>query len=165
MTATPVNTPIASSQALGLDHAFDYHVVLKSPVVIGPAQHGTRLFYEVDGGRLEGPGISGQVMSGGGDWALVRADGWTEVDVRGQCRTDDGALLYFTYRGLIEPSPSVMAAFRTGSETDFEDHYWRVSIQVETAAPRYAWLTQSALVGRGRVCTGPGVSYEVFRLH
>jgi hypothetical protein len=108
--------------------------------------------------------VAGELLSGGGDWALVREDGWTEVDVRGQCRTADGALLYFTYRGLIEPAPALAAAFHTGGETAFEDQYWRVAIQVETAAPGYAWLAQSALVGRGRVCPGPGVAYQVFRI-
>jgi Protein of unknown function (DUF3237) len=154
----------APPQSLALEHVFDYDVVLRPPVVIGSAQHGTRLFYEVGGGRLEGPGVTGEVLSGGGDWALVRADGWTEVDVRGQCRTEDGAVLYMTYRGLIEPAPAVAAALRAGSETGFEDHYWRVSIQVETASSRYAWLTRSALVGRGRVSAGRGVCYEVFRV-
>lgn len=147
-----------------LEHVFDHEVVLKAPLVIGPAQYGTRIFYEVREGRVAGPRVSAQVLTGGGDWALVGPDGWTRVDVRGQCRTDDGAFLYLTYRGLIEPSPTVLTALHEGTETTFQDQYWRVSIEVETGDPRYRWLTQSALVGRGRVCPGPGVAYEVFRV-
>lgn len=154
----------APSQALKLEHVFDYEVALRPPVLVGPAQHGMRMFYEVRQGRVSGPRLTGEVLGGGGDWALVREDGWTEVDVRGQCRTDDGAVLYLTYRGLIEPAPALVTAWRTGGETGFEDQYWRVSIRVETAALRYTWLAQSMLVGRGRVCTGPGVAYEVFRV-
>jgi Protein of unknown function (DUF3237) len=152
------------SQALELEHVFDYEATLEAPLVIGPAQYGTRVFYEVRAGRVEGQRVSGEVLGGGGDWALVGPDGWTRVDVRGQVRTDDGAVLYFTYKGVIEPSPAVMTAFQRGLETTFDDQYWRVSIEVETGDPHYRWLTQSALVGRGRVCSGPGVAYEVFRL-
>ena len=155
-------TPLAP--ALATEHLFDYTVLLKPPVSIGPAQHGTRLFYEVSEGRVSGPALNGEVLSGGGDWALVGPDGWTRVDVRGQVRTDDGAILYFAYRGLIEPTDAVLTAMRSGGETDFEDQYWRVSIDVETGDPRYTWLSQSALIGRGRICEGPGVVYQVFRV-
>lgn len=156
-----VEAPI---RGLSVEHVFDYDVVLKAPVAIGPGRHGTRVFYEVLQGRVVGPRLSAEVLSGGGDWALIGPDGWTRVDVRGQCRTDEGAVLYFTYRGLIEPSPAVLAALRNGTETRFEDQYWRVSIEVETGEPSLQWLTQSLLIGRGRVCSGPGVAYEVFRV-
>jgi hypothetical protein len=53
---------------------------------------------------------------------------------------------------------------RSGGETGFDDQYWRVSIEVETGDPRYKWLSQSALIGRGRICRGPGVVYQVFRV-
>ena len=150
--------------ALRTEHLFDYTVLLKPPVAIGRGQFGSRLFYEVREGRISGPVLNGEVLSGGGDWALVDGEGWTRVDVRGQARTDDGALLYLSYRGLIEPTDAMLTAMRSGRETGFEDQYWRVSIEVETGDPRYRWLTQSALVGRGRLCEGPGVVYQAFRV-
>lgn len=146
------------------EHLFDYTAVLKPPVVIGPGRNGNRLFYEVREGRLSGPKLSGEILTGGGDWALVGEDGWTRVDVRGQCRTDDGAILYLSYTGLIEPTDAFREAVATGSETDFDDQYWRVLIEIETGDERYHWLTHSALVGRGRICAGPGVAYQVFRV-
>jgi hypothetical protein len=150
--------------ALGTEHLFDYAVTLEQPLAIGPTPQGTRLFYEVREGRIAGPALNGQVLGGGGDWALVGADGWTLIDVRGQARTDDGAALYFRYRGVIEPTPALIAAMRTGGETGFEDQYWRASIEVETGDPRYRWLSQSALIGRGRLLPGPGVAYQVFKV-
>jgi hypothetical protein len=149
---------------LELEHVFDYHATLKAPVAIGRAQYGSRLFYEVREGRIRGSRLNGEILSGGGDWALIGPDGWTRVDVRGQCRTDDGALLYMRYQGVIEPSPAVANALRDGGLTRFEDQYWRVSMEIETGSQGYRWLTQSALVGRGRVCQGPGVAYQVFRV-
>src|SRR5436305_7118696 len=143
-----MNTQAPPETALQTEHLFDSTVLLKPPVSIGPVQYGTRLFYEVREGRISGPALNGEMLSGGGDWALVDPDGWTRVDVRGQARADDGALLYFSYRGLIEPTDAVLSAMRSGGETDFVDQYWRVSIEVETADPRYKWLSQSALIGR-----------------
>lgn len=159
MTAAATVAP-----ALRTEHVFDYHVLLKPPLQIGAAQYGTRLFYEVSEGRVTGPELSGEILSGGGDWALVGHDGWTRVDVRGQCRTDDGALVYFSYRGLIEPTPALARAVQTGGQTEFDDQYWRAAVEIETGDPRYRWLTQSVLIARGRVCRGPGVAYQVFRV-
>jgi hypothetical protein len=150
--------------AIELEHVFDYRALLKPPVAIGKGPFGNRVFYEVRTGELSGPALSGEVLSGGGDWALIGDDGWARLDVRGQARTDDGALLYISYRGLLEPSPAVARAMSGGGETGFEDQYFRISLPVESADPRYGWLTQSALLGRGRICPGPGVEYEVFRV-
>jgi hypothetical protein len=159
-----LTAPAAIEPVLQTEHVFDYHSLLKSPVPIGKAQYGTRVFYEALGGRLSGPRLSGEVLGGGGDWALIGDDGWTRIDARGQCRTDDGAVLYFAYRGLVEPGQAVIDALSGGGETGFDDQYWRVMIEIETPDERYRWLTQSALVGRGRVCRGPGVAYQVYRV-
>jgi hypothetical protein len=159
-----MSTATSAKAALRTEHVFDYHAQLKAPVAIGPGPFGTRLFYEALGGRVSGPRLSGEVLTGGGDWALIGPDGWTRLDVRGQCRTDDGALLYFTYKGLVEPTGAVMRAVAEGGATAFEAQYFRISLAVETGDPRYAWLTQSALIGRGRICSGPGVAYEIFRI-
>jgi hypothetical protein len=146
------------------EHIFDYHVLLEDPIAIGPGPFGTRVFYEVREGRVSGRKVNGEVLTGGGDWALLGPDGWTRLDVRGQCRTDDGAHLYFRYKGLVEPTEAVRRAVASSGETTFDDQYFRISLEVETGDSRYAWLTRSALVGRGRICTGPGVAYEVFRV-
>jgi len=138
-------------------------VSLRPPVVIGAGPYGTRVFWESAGGRLEGERVSGEVLTGGGDWCLIRPDGWTRLDVRGQCRTDDGAFLYMRYWGLVETNEAFMNAMTSGGETRFEDQYFRTAIEVETGDPRYAWLTQSLLVGRGRR-SEDGVAYEVFRV-
>jgi hypothetical protein len=146
------------------EHVFDFVAMLKPPVAIGPGPYGTRLFYEVREGSVDGPRLRGEVLSGGGDWALVGKDGFTRLDVRGHCRSDDGALLYLSYRGLLEQTEAVARAIATSGETSFEDQYFRISLEVETGDPRYAWLTHSALIGRGRLCAGPGVAYQVFRV-
>ena len=146
------------------EHVFDYEVTLCPPVEFGRGPYGRRVFYGVRGGRVRGPALSGEVVGGGGDWALIGDDGWTRIDVRGQCRTDDGALLFFRYHGVIEPSAAMLAAVRAGGETAFEDQYFRAAVEIETGDERYRWLTQALLIGRGRLCAGPGVAYEIYRV-
>jgi hypothetical protein len=143
-----------------LEHVFDYFVRLKAPVVFGP-----RVFFEVADGEISGPRLRGTVLSGGGDWMVVGADGWSRLDVRGQMRTDDGVAIYTRYTGLCEPSAAVAAAMTAGGpETQFDDQYWRVTPVFETGDERYAWLNQSVFVARGRAIEGPGVAYEVYRV-
>jgi Protein of unknown function (DUF3237) len=148
-----------------LEHVFDYEVRLKRPVVFGAGPAGTRVFFEVAEGAAHGPRLNGTVLSGGGDWMVVGADGWTRLDVRGQLRTDDGAVVYTTYRGVCEPTGAVAAAMAgRGPETGFGDQYWRVTPVFETGDARHAWLNQSVFVARGRAIEGPGVAYEVYRV-
>jgi len=147
-----------------LEHVFDYRVRLAAPVVVGPGPHGTRVFFGVADGEVAGPRVNGTVLGGGGDWMVVGPDGWTRLDVRGQFRTDDGAVVYTTYRGVCEPSEAVAAAMAGGPATQFDDQYWRVTPVFETGDDRYAWLNQSVFVARGRAIEGPGVAYEVYRV-
>jgi Protein of unknown function (DUF3237) len=156
--AIRVTTPLET------EHVFDYHALLEPPAAIGRGPYGNRVFYAARSGRVEGPRLRGEILPGGGDWALVGDDGYTRLDVRGQCRTDDGALLYFRYKGLVELTEAALRALKSGGDSDFGDQYFRVAVEVETGDPRYAWLTQSLLVGRGRICSGPGVAYEIFRV-
>jgi hypothetical protein len=131
-----------------LEHVFDYEVALKPPVPIGAGPYGLRMFYEVAGGEVRGPKLSGKALSGGGDWVLIGEDGFARLDVRGQIETEDGATVYVTYRGVME----------------LDGDYFRIAPQFETGDERYRWLTQSVFVARGRTQPGPGVAYEVFRV-
>jgi hypothetical protein len=75
-----------------LVHEFDYCGTLKPPVSFG-----SRMFLEVVEGQVTGKRLNGRLLSGGGDWIVVGADGWGHVDVRGQIGTDDGASVYTHY--------------------------------------------------------------------
>ena len=79
---------------MDLEYEFTYHATLKPPVIVGPGPYGTRLFFEVTGGRAEGARLKGTLLTGGGDWLLVGPDGWGRLDVRAQVVTDDGVVIY-----------------------------------------------------------------------
>jgi hypothetical protein len=147
-----------------LEHEFDYHALLKQPVVVGAGPFGIRTFHEVTGGRVEGKRLRAKVLTGGGDWLLVGPDGWGRLDVRAQLLTDDGAGIYVAYFGMLELNDKVQKALAAGQATDFAEQYFRTNPRFETGDPRYAWLQQSMFVAEGRIISGPGVEYKVYRV-
>jgi hypothetical protein len=142
-----------------LVHEFDYYATLKPPVVFGG-----RMFLEVTEGRVTGERLNGRLLSGGGDWIVLGADGWGQVDVRGQIGTDDGAFIYTHYTGLLELNDKVMSATTNGSGTDWGDQYFRTTPRFETGDERYEWLTSSLFVAEGRLKEGGAVDYRVYRI-
>ena len=148
---------------MNLEYEFRYQARLKPPVAIGAGPYGTRMFFEVIGGEFEGKRLKGKILSGGGDWLLAGADGFSRLDVRIQLLTDDGAAIYGVYFGLLETNAKVRAALGDPkSGTDFGDQYFRATPRFETGDPRYAWLNQSLFVSEGRVLPGSIVQYNCY---
>ena len=90
-----------------LEHLYDMHADLEPPQVVGATPLGMRQIFIVKGGTVDGPHIKGAILPCGGDWVLIRSDGAVQLDVRATLRTDDGALIYATYGGLIIAEPAV----------------------------------------------------------
>ena len=141
-------------------------VNLKPPVMIGPGPFGVRVFIEVSDGVIESDAdtiqFTGKVLSGGGDWALLGADGWCRLDVRTQFETSDGATIYAQFPGLIEWTDDVQLALAQGHGTDFTDQYFRVTPVLETGDANYSWVNHSVFVGEGRFVDGFGLQYRMF---
>ncbi len=147
-----------------LTHELTLRATLDTPPLVpGPGPDGNRLVASVRDGSVSGPRIRGTLQGAGADWAVVRPDGFARLDVRVQIVTDDGAAIYVQYGGLLEQNDAVRQAMTQGGETGFDDQYFRSSPTFETGDERYAWLTRSLFVGRGRIVPG-GVEYEVFRV-
>lgn len=147
-----------------LVHEMTYHAMLRPPLAVGDGPFGNRVFFDVISGEVEGPRIRGKFIGAGGDWLLVGSDGFGRLDVRAQIETEDGAVIYIQYFGLLEMNEKVQAAMNSALETDFDDQYFRITPRLETGDPRYAWLNQSVFVGEGRLYPGFAVEYRVFRL-
>jgi hypothetical protein len=92
---------------MDLVYEFTYQAKLKPPVGVGPGPFGDRQVFEVIEGRFEGERLNGRILSGGGEWFLVGADGFGRIDVRIQLETDDGAFIYAQYFGLLELNDAV----------------------------------------------------------
>jgi hypothetical protein len=136
---------------LKTDLLFAMTADLEEPQAVGATPRGNRRIYYVTGGEFEGPKLKGEVLQGGGDWARVRPDGAVELDVRATLRTDDGELIYTTYRGIIRGAPNS------------PDFYFRTAPMYETASEKYGWLNQIVAVGVGNL-TPTGVSYNVYEV-
>jgi hypothetical protein len=131
---------------------------------LGPTPAGERRVVPVSGGRFEGERLSGEVLPhGGSDLLLTRADGSFQQDVRLTLRTDDGALMLMTYRGVRHAAPEVGDRIARGEAVGRSEYYLRIAPFFETAAPAHAWLNRIVAVGIGERRPG-GVSYDVFEI-
>ena len=91
-------------------HLADHRIDLNPKLTIGDGPLGRRILFGAAGGTFEGPRLRDEVVPGGGDWALFRADGAMSLDVRLTLRTHDDALVHMTYGGR-RITPSARAAW------------------------------------------------------
>ena len=130
--------------SLPAEYVFTMRATLGPPAVIPDGPQGTRVLVPVTGGTVTGPRINGTLDAGGGDWVTMRADGTAQLDVRVTIRTDDGAVIYMAYGGIL------------GS-----DRVARVAPLFQVAHDDYRWLNGVQAIGIGH----PGkdeVTYEVY---
>lgn len=109
---------------------------------VGAVPHGTRTTVPITGGHFEGPRLRGRVLSGGGDWTLLRPDGVLELDLRVTLETDDGALIDLASFGLRHGPPEVIAALARGETVDPARYYFRTHPRFETGHAKYAFLNR-----------------------
>ena len=143
---------------------FETSADLDIPQDIGATPHGTRRIISVTGGSFAGPKPQGEVLPGGGDWLVVRPDGACELDVRATLRTDDGHLIYTSYRGMLHAPPEIMQRMRQGErDIDPSEYYCRTTPVFETGSEKYDWLNRIISVGVGRF-TQTGVAYTMYAI-
>lgn len=144
-----------------LEPLFDMTGALASPQEVGATPSGHRRIFIVTDGNFAGQLGRGSILPGGGDWLVRRADGSSELDVRLTLRTDDDALIYMRYRGILEMSSEVAARRTRGESVSADEYYFRTTPVFETSAPKYAWLNRIVSVGVGEI-TATGVAYSVY---
>ncbi len=145
-------------------HLFTMPVDVEMPLqMVGATPIGERRIAKVTGGTFTGPEMNGKILPGGGNWLLLRSDGSLQLDVRVTLETDDGALIFMTYRGFRHGPAEVMARLNKGEDVDPSEYYFRVAPFFETGAEKYDWLNRIVAVGTGhRLASGP--VYEVYKI-
>ncbi len=135
----------AQSPASNLESQFAFELLLD----VAP-QHdaGHTRIAPVTGGTFSGPRISGTVHNGGADW-ITQVSGHSSLDVRITLETDDGAIIYMTYKGMVVPSDSGL--------------YWRVTPSFTTSSEEYDWLNHRVFVGKSKQVEGK-VAYDIFEI-
>jgi hypothetical protein len=130
---------------------------------LGETPFGVRHIDMLGPGSFEGPRLRGEVLAGGMDQKLHRADGAMIPNVRLVLQCHDGALIYMTYSGIRHGSPEVMARIARGEAVAPSDYYLRNTPTFETAAASYAWLNRILAVGVGRRLADHA-AYEIFEI-
>ncbi len=145
------------------EHLFTITITVDPLQMLGATPFGERRIAKITGGSFEGARLKGAILAGGGDWLLLRNDGVLQLDVRMTLETDDGALIYMTYRGLRHGPSEVIDRLNRGEAVDPSEYYFRTAPFFETGAEHYAWLNGIVSVATGhRAPTGP--TYEVFQV-
>lgn len=127
---------------------------LRAPFILPEAPLGTLAIAEVESFDLEGERLRGHMAGqAGADWLTVGPKGMGTLDVRVLFETDDGALVFTSYRGRLDLSKGAGASpaysaplFDTGDE-------------------RYAWLNAIQAIAKGEITEGGTLlTYEMYEV-
>ena len=132
------------------EELFEIQVELGEFQELGETPRGSRLIATLTGGTFAGPKLRGDVLPGGGDWLLTRADGIRELDVRLTLRSDDGYLIYMSYRGINTITPEIVQRITRAEPVNPSEYYFRITPVFETGAEPYVWLNRIVAVGVGQ---------------
>ena len=151
---------------LEIEPAMTYRLRVRGPLESkdgSPAHPGVQ-YWEMVSATLEGPRIRATSSMPGIDWFRPTADGYGRPHVRLPFHTDDGALVLLDYTGLVHATDAFTAAVDRDHGTDWADQYMRMSMMFETTSQRYAWLTRSLFIARGRLLGAYDLEYDVYRV-
>lgn len=138
-----------AQKAPALDFFCELKVKLDPALIVGETPHGTRRIIPIIGGTVEGPKIKGEILNGGADWQILRADGVTELEAHYQFRTDDGTLIYVKNTGIRAATPEIAARLARGEKVDANEYYFRAMPKFDAPKGKYDWVNNSLFV-----CTG-----------
>ena len=145
-------------------HLFTMTITLHPTEQLGDTPAGNRRVFPVSGGHFSGERLRGTILPhAGSDLLLTRPDGTSQQDVRMILRTDDGALILMTYRGVRHASPEVNARIARGEPVPGTEYYLRTAPFFETSSQTHAWLNRIVTIGVGER-RPEGVVYEVFEI-
>lgn len=126
--ALPSDAPV-----VGQEPVLQLYVTLSDKVEIGESDDGERFIVPITGGHFVGKEIAGEVMSGGADWQVIRADGVKTITALYSIKTDDGQVIVVDNRGI------------TFSEGD--QIYKRTIPRFHAPKGKYGWLNKSLFIG------------------
>jgi len=157
----------ACAQAQTTKITTEYLMTLYAPLEQGQEIDASLFVFNLrKGGWVKGPKISGTLISPGGDWFRVLPDGTGRLDVRGTIKTDDGALIYISYNGIVSQPKDSAEREEKGEVLTSKDEYFLTAPTMQTASQKYAWLTHVQCVGKMVEVKSAGndsfVKYDIF---
>jgi hypothetical protein len=139
----------ASAPAPTLAYAFTVRASLAPAVEQGDIDTGRKRFIPITGGSVSGPGLTGEVLPGGGDWQVILPGGLTSIEARYFLKTDDGTVIEVTNPGVRTAAPEVIEKLAKGESVDPSAYYFRTTPRFSVKAGRYEWLRRKVFVARG----------------
>lgn len=161
---TPVVARVmdAQSTSINVEYLMTYKALLESY----PIDSSLSIVGVKPGGWAKGPRISGTFITPGGDWIRVLPSGALRLDVRGTIKTDDGALIFISYNGIIRHSKESAERLRRGEVLTTKDiPYFVTAPTFETASEKYAWLNGVQAINKVvelKLGEGGYITYDVF---
>jgi len=133
--------------APGLRFAFAIKAKVGPIQDLGTTARGHRRIIDILGGEVLGPRLEGEILPGGADWQIVRADGTIEVVARYTLRSKAGATIYVQNEGLRVASPEVLARMSKGELVRHDSYHFRTAPRFETSEASLKWLERATFVG------------------
>jgi hypothetical protein len=143
----------------------EYLMTLYAPLDPPQRIDNTLFIYHVREGWIKGPKISGKLIAPGGDWLRAMPGGSFRLDVRGTIKTDDGALVYIAYNGIISQSKESFDRLMKGETLTSKDIYFITAPTMQTSSDKYAWLNHVQCVGKiieVKLSENRFVKYDIF---
>jgi hypothetical protein len=153
---------IPAATVPALERAFDVAARLGPLEDHGMTRAGHRRVVPIAGGQVTGL-FDGEILPGGADWQLVRPDGAVEIDSRYSARTPAGEYVHIRTSGVRSGPPEILEALLRGEPVDPYDYYFRVTVHLETSAPRLAGLERSIFVASA-IREADRVYYTAYRV-
>lgn len=148
--------PLSSGPVL--EYVFEIRVDVDPDLRIGRGADELLTFTPITGGTVSGSALRGEVLAGGGDWAVKRS-GTAQLEARYLLRAEDGAVIDVMNRGYFRATAEVLARYERGENVPEGDPgvYFRTAPVFQTDAPQHRWLAGHQFVGlardeNGQVC-------------
>lgn len=119
-------------------------------VTLGPGPHGERRYVPLLGGSVSGPALNGEIVPGGVDWQIARADGALDISAHYVIRTTDGALVEVQSQGLRHGPPAVMARLARGEAVGRDEYFFRTLMRFTSGHPDWQHLNRTMAIAVGQ---------------
>lgn len=147
-----------------LEPFMTFYANLSAVLDVGNGPFGKQMIFEVQGGEFKSDKLNGKIRDAScADWMTISDDGYGHLDVRATFETDDNAIIYAQYSGVIELTEGIMGAVAGDCETNFGEQNFFTNPRMQTGDERYSWVNNIFCVAQGRLLPGK-VEYEVFQL-
>jgi len=131
---------------------FTATVAVDPTIDLGPSALGDRRLVPIVSGTFAGPRMKGEILTGGIDWQLLRADKVARIEAHYVLKTDDEVLIRVINCGFRYGPPEVMQRLAAGDPVDPSEYYFRAAPIFDAPCGRYDWLNRSLFISRNGRC-------------